>query len=1552
MMLTGESKLIMKFFKHKRKYALLISGLLLISVLSILCLNFFEAQIDPHDCYGSDPYKIQRLMSFSHSTGNGSKDFFEIKHSISSLTTNYHEKEKIYFSFLSDGIDSLTPTFKINNQYDVSITDYYPKAMEINASHMIIMLNFTIGNAPWFGAPEEVIQNLTLKQSATSDTYLILNDSYLSWTPLPDDKYSLLFELNDTVLSKLDLGDHDLYIFTSVYGHNSFDSVPLPMIDLKITISEVIPPQFNNLLDTDQFFSITISAQEFDGSQTNFVEYLPKIFNEFANNINPNITIISTTSPGASVQLNFIGFIGTNSTGEWVVNASISGSIDLTPFDDGLHNLSVRVTSPLGITDYGLIDYFEAKGQVLLVILDEIIVGSYPARKYTDLTNTSQDEVLLRVNIGETIILSYYIFDNGTQTNETSSLEIGYQDPNEPENRFAILFQTSTSDGTGSLPLSADEITTGEGYEVLLYVKGHRPSQQEHPSKITIRWDRLLYDYTYGDETDIGTKDVKNPKALGVDINHKWSLNLSIVYESDRTPAAGAQISYRISEPGWQDLFDNDLDGTFSIYHTHNLPEFVSFECNIISGSPIDPQGYLFVNKTADAASFSLTIVWSYIIVEMIPSEADARIGTSNSLNLSLNAYWAHNYSNFNGNIIAKDEESAVQKKIIMEDGEGIWLGLVKTGSSSYRYSIVRIEDDSYGITEFTNITGFQPVFVDIVWDDIIFTFSDSYDPEKDVISQDWGVRLFFTNFGEDTTLYCHAYHTYDNASFNGTGILYDFTNRTSLYPLYFENGVANWTGDRTSAYKPVRFRVLRIASDPSYGILAIRTSDSNDIRIVWDKIIITLLANQTYSHGSWVDVSVLLEYEVLKSIPADIAEYVDFEIPIDPTKVRYDLLLENGSVHENISWKQFSAFSLSTAALWFNVTDMIDIATGLTKFKQWYQWLDLPETEPEEGLLEIFWIDDQRPTILELLSYDLGNGTILIIIDATDNSETWIGTGINSVQLFDARPSVDLYFPLEPTHIQLDSDVHRFIFTYHYNQLMEGAEWVDNKDFFQFVFNEELLFRINITDNGRRVFPEFLGPLRNPQRLETGTFTITADYDPFKPQFIEQEGKKINMTYLTVYNSKDPTGLREGTINVTAIVRDSTWSGLNENSVQIIIINQNNQTQIISMDLIGDLEDERDELWFTWQGNLTVFGMYHFNFTVTDNAGNTNSYWVEEEIEDYVAPRILDIDHIITPDRKIELLVVVEEAGLGVDYITIQIGSQEINLTRSGGSGAQPNSLSETYSVVIPTKIEPDNIITPKSYKISIIVADKAGNIGNYSWEELKDIWRVDSDLQLPPIIFNPYILLIIGIVLVVMIVVGIRITSKTVGYDMNKILSESEKISREVILTQMDEFALGVTVNFFDQVQGPVPVIWEPPLLEDQEQIMLDLSDKSFSTLEFVGLEETERSGTFDFSTGSYECTALGYSFAIANPEARGGKENLTVVLLLRKEWGDHLLVFQDELLEQIRELREMIEGEKASSEIAKKARELREFVSRLMISFNKLYIGTDYESDLTVE
>ncbi|MHA2096647.1 MAG: hypothetical protein ACW98F_18685, partial [Candidatus Hodarchaeales archaeon] len=68
--------------------------------------------------------------------------------------------------------------------------------------------------------------------------------------------------------------------------------------------------------------------------------------------------------------------------------------------------------------------------------------------------------------------------------------------------------------------------------------------------------------------------------------------------------------------------------------------------------------------------------------------------------------------------------------------------------------------------------------------------------------------------------------------------------------------------------------------------------------------------------------------------------------------------------------------------------------------------------------------------------------------------------------------------------------------------------------------------------------------------------------------------------------------------------------------------------------------------------------------------------------------------------------------------------------------------------------------------------------------------------------------------------------------------------------------------------------------------------------------------------------------------------------------KEWGDNLLVFQDELVEKLREIRNLVETKTDPVTITRSARELREFVSRLMISLDRLYLGSSLGKETNEE
>ncbi len=1436
-------------------------------------------------------------------------------------------------------------TCKIGSIYDLIIdesTGLYPKAMETNASLMRFLLNFTIEGVEGLTNHEDAFENLTI--SNETDLFLIVPDwvsDDWTWTnlfsgALPTDNYSLSFSLNVSVLSSLNLGNYNLTLHTYYYHsvmRNSYDYIPLPMKDLRVSFRSITPSKFNNKLETSQLFNISVQVTEtVDGETFNYVQSLPKINDSQNQLINPNVTLISNSGDKSGI-LPIIRFtdLSQETEGRYFFEVNLSSSLAAS-FIDGLHNLVVSVTTHDGIVaNNDSFDNFEAQGTVLLVRIKEINVGSNDLLNWSTLTNNGKEETFFRVNIFETITVSYQVFEeNGTD--ENSRQLIGYQDPNQADNPFAKNTSDSSSWGNGTITLNASTLTPAGGYSLFFFVIGHRTSQENSlPTNVTIYWDLLKYEYSYKDNLDeIGTSSSYNQRALGIDLNSWWFFSLEIYYASDNTPANSTQMSYRFSDQSWLDITDgangDPLDGIIVINRSSNIAAELVFECRIENGSIIDTQGTYFVNKTVDTSTFDLNVTWTYIIVELEPFDPDRRLGTLTQTGIYLTAFWAHNESiPFNGFLVGEDWLGSQDYEII--NGNGIFGGLIQTETGSYLYKITGVVDLLFGITKITNRTGGTNISIEIIWEEIYFTFSNEYNSSINPVFQDFRPDLeYFSNFGENTSLFCYGIHTYDSTPFKGEATLYDSYNIDSFVLDFNTDGVAVWKGDFSEAFVPIDFRIWEITNATNdYNVKNV--GEDTLATISWDKIVIYFDSNMFYPHGSIASVDIRFEYLVYKTKEVNLST------------VKYNLNTSN-AFHLDINWTHFTDFSLRPAVRWYNVSALYDSSTGLSGFETRYNWIN-EDSGYQNGNLVICWIDDKDPSIKEYYTKDFGNGTIWIIVEVTDNSEDWIGSGIAHVKLFDKRSLVDQEFPLTPFNFSLSSEnILRYAFKYNYDQTISGG-------FFGFDFGEQLNFIITVTDHGTPDFPDWIDNSRNSHTTSTPEFSliVNRDSDPnnygilYFPQFLSE----IEISYSTLNTSSSTI---EGDLLVRVSVQDSVWSGLNNQSARLIITDLGGDiiinTTMESIDIINDLS-KRSAVTFTWSGNLPVFHYFFFTVILTDNAGNTNKQTMETEIKDTVPPRIIDIFTSKTADRRLKVTVEIEERGSEIQYIMIQIGNSNVwfNLSREivgvGGSYMASSPI-QNFSAIVPLQFVPENIIFIQNYPIKVRVADESGN------ELTTDV--LDS-FDLTPVIVEPYFLFAVAILLIFGVIAGIRITSKTEGYDMKKILSESEKVTREVMIIQMDEYALGVTVNFFDQVQGPVPVIWEPPLLEDQEQVMLDLADKSFSTLEFVGTEEEERSGTFDFSTGSYECTALGYSFAVDNPEARGGKENLTVVLLLRKEWGDNLLFFQDELLEKLREIRNLVLNKENPSNIEKEARQLREFVSRLLIAFNKIYKGIDYEN-----
>ncbi|MHA2276345.1 MAG: hypothetical protein ACXAC2_11280, partial [Candidatus Kariarchaeaceae archaeon] len=1138
----------------------------------------------------------------------------------------------------------------------------------------------------------------------------------------------------------------------------------------------------------------------------------------------------------AGQLLQFEGFILNNTPqGEFTLNYSMP-AIVAQDFEDGDHELIISVTTIEWISD-NTSTLFTAKGTTYHVIIDDITVESQPSVDYDDLMQNSLADVTLRLNVDDSVNISYFIFDTEVNTTSPRTHNIGYQNPENPEDPTALLYKSSFDTGIGSIILTARNVTPSTGYTLLFFVRGHKTSQEsDRPTNITIYWDLLTFNYRYYDNLlEEGSSSTPNQKALGLDVNETWNFELNLSYASDGTPALSGIISFRFGGGTWSNItdgIDDILDGFFIIDYSHTVTGEVLFECNISGRANPDPYEMAFVDQTLDVDNVNLLVTWTYLIVDMIPVEPDRRLSKIiDTTYINLNVTWAHNNSLlFNDFLRVKNifRDSISDVEIIQ--GAGNYTVLPNTNTGMYRYSVIGVIDNTFGITKFTNSSFTQlenpQVEVDLIWEAIEFIYSNRM---HDNITQ-WdtmGVDYFFSNYGENATLFIYGRHTYDNATFNGTTDLFSFEIFGS-YPLNFSNGIAIWTGDLTSSF-PIRFRIMTIVTDNDYDILRIGISYSNSVRISWDKIVLTLEADHSHSHGTWVEVSVSFSYLVLS------------ELIVDTNSVSYDLLHSNGTFIENISWTKFRDFSFRPANHTYYAKNVFDSITGLSNAEIRFKWTDYTGMDPELGNLTIFWIDDQKPIINQLYTLDLGNGSVFIVLDLLDDSEKWQGSGINSVELFDNRPVVNAYFPLNPEYTLLPTGVHRYFFKYSYNQVFEGFG-----DAFQFDFDEPLIFSLEITDNALN-------------RVETDPLTIRVSNDEFDPVFLLKNGSYIQFSYPKLSdNLTSRPDISDGDVLITVYVQDIKWSGIDRDSVELIITDLDNNVNTSNfMTISNPATPPLEEIRFGFRATLRVGGTYQFTVNIKDNAGNSNFQTTELSIEDHVPPRVNSVDITINNDRILAINVRTSELGYGIDYVRVGFFGiagnliQWVNLTQRVGEGSSIHTSIEEFYATTVLPIEFADIFTEKRYSIRVMIADNSGNEKLYSSSEL-DLFELNIDDSIQPLMFHPTMIFAGIIILVIGILAGIRITSRTEGYDMKRIFDDAEKISREIILTQMDEYALGVTVNFFDQVQGPVPVIWEPALLEDQEQVMLDLADKSFSTLEFIGLEETERSGTFDFSTG----------------------------------------------------------------------------------------------------
>lgn len=177
-------------------------------------------------------------------------------------------------------------------------------------------------------------------------------------------------------------------------------------------------------------------------------------------------------------------------------------------------------------------------------------------------------------------------------------------------------------------------------------------------------------------------------------------------------------------------------------------------------------------------------------------------------------------------------------------------------------------------------------------------------------------------------------------------------------------------------------------------------------------------------------------------------------------------------------------------------------------------------------------------------------------------------------------------------------------------------------------------------------------------------------------------------------------------------------------------------------------------------------------------------------------------------------------------------------------------------------------------------------------------------------------------------------------VSIDKERVMRRVNSLTDEEAIVQIDDHSYGAVLSYFDQFEGPIPAISVPPLLENSFQLLMDLSDRSFSVTGFVEEIMEVKIAIFDINLERTRMKCITYGFAIDVLEARGGRDNMTLNLIINPLYEELIYNFSSELIPMVQWIRSLIENKSPRENVATQIEGIRNLVSRIITAYQEIY------------
>ncbi len=179
-------------------------------------------------------------------------------------------------------------------------------------------------------------------------------------------------------------------------------------------------------------------------------------------------------------------------------------------------------------------------------------------------------------------------------------------------------------------------------------------------------------------------------------------------------------------------------------------------------------------------------------------------------------------------------------------------------------------------------------------------------------------------------------------------------------------------------------------------------------------------------------------------------------------------------------------------------------------------------------------------------------------------------------------------------------------------------------------------------------------------------------------------------------------------------------------------------------------------------------------------------------------------------------------------------------------------------------------------------------------------------------------------------------------VGLDIDRVMEAARKFDVKKLDVALDAHTIGIVVSVFDRKHGPSPIMVEPPILKDNFEKLLELSDLAFSSGRFTENFNEEVLSFFDFIIDTdIRTTSLTFSFSLERPEARGGAENITLNILVYKPYSDLITHFVKSFSDLVHDIHVLMDKKPNQKEIIeKRLLLLRRVVSAIIMAYEDIY------------